>query len=175
MLTGMRSSLPLAFVLFTAAACKSGLPSEQGEHWGVESVPQRIVKHFTGYRSDMDGEFIDFQYRKKKDINLTLRRHFLNNDPGNPVEPYDQSFGTRRPPHSIAPDPIYYMGAESVFIGIAMMGLSGAFIPIPVDSLVATLFSGKQGYEEFGRGFTEGADAEAKGPPSVGKFRVKNR
>jgi len=130
-----------------------------------------MTKHFTGYRADKDGRFIDYQYAKKKDISRTLRRHFANNSAGSPVDPYDPSQTSRRPPHSIAPDPLYYFGAESLFMGVVTLGVSGAFIPIPVDSLIAT-FNG--GWGEFGRGFTQGADAEAKNPPGVSKFRVKN-
>jgi hypothetical protein len=166
----LRTAIVLALPLF--AACKSGLSSTQSDHWTVDSVPQRMTKHFFGYRPDRDGAFIDYQYQKKKDINRTLRRHFANNSADSPIEPNDPSQTSRRPPHSLAPDPVYYMGAESVFIGLAMLGMTGAFIPIPVDSLIAT-FDG--GWSEFGRGFTEGADAEAKSPPGVSKFKVKNR
>jgi len=171
MLTGtLRNALLLSLPLFVA--CKSGGPSTEGEHWMVDSVPQRMAKHFTGYRWDMDGRYIDFQYQKKMDISRTLRRHFLNNSPDSPFEADDRSQTSRRPPHSPAPDPLYYFGAESVFVGLITLGMSGAFIPVPLDSVGATIFGG---WDEFGRGFTEGADAEADFPPSVGKFKVKNR
>lgn len=155
-------------------ACKSGLPSSNGDHWAIDSVPQRMVKHFTGFRPDRDGKFIDYQYLKKKDISRTLRRHFGNNAPNSPISAEDASQTNRRPPHSLAPDPLYYMGAESIVIGFAMLGITGTFIPIPVDSVLAT-FTADDGWGEFGRGFSEGADAEAKVPPGASKFRVKNR
>jgi hypothetical protein len=169
-----RVTLLLATALL-AGSCRSGLPASSShwntDHWTIDSVPERMMQHFTGYRRDRDGEYVDFQYRKKKDINITLRRHFLGNSPEDPFEPYDPSLTQRRPPHSIAPDPLYYFHAEGVFIGLAMLGITGAFIPIPVDSLIATM---NGGWDEFGRGFTEGADAEAESPPGVSKFRVKN-
>src|SRR5262245_28224683 len=121
---------PLACA-FTAA-CKTGIYSAQGEHWSVESVPDRMVKHFTGYRADRDGSFVDYQYQKKKDINKTLRRHFANNSPDNPFEPDDPSQTARRPPHSVWPDPLYYFHAESLFTGAILLGMTGAFIPLPI-------------------------------------------
>jgi hypothetical protein len=169
----LRSALLLALPLFAGtAACKTGLVSEQGDHWTVDSVPRRMVKQFTGYRSDFHGEFVDYQYQKKKHISRTLRRHIANNSPENPFEAYDESLTSRRHPHSLSPDPLYYMHAESVFIGLGLLGITGSFIPIPVDSLVATMDGN---WDEFWRGFTDGGDIEAQVPPDVSDFRVKNR
>lgn len=163
--------LPLAATPFLGA-CQTGQPIESGHHWTVESLPDRMMKHFTGYRAEKDGSFRDFQYRKKKDINVTLRRHFANSSADNPFEANDASQTKRRPPHSLAPDPLYYFHAESVFMGLASLGLNGSFVPVPVESLLATVFGG---WSEFGRGFTQGADGNATNPPGVSKFRVKNR
>jgi len=171
----LRAVLLLALPLF--AACKTGVPSVEGEHWVVDSVPMRMVHRFTGYRPDLDGSYIDFQYRKKKSINNTLRRHFLNNSPDNPFEASDPSQTNRRHAHSIAPDPLYYMHAESLFIGMATLGIWGTFIPIPVDSLIGTVctgwFDGWDGFGEFVDGFV--AAGSAKSPPSPSSFRVRNR
>ncbi len=166
----LRAALLLALALPLFAACKTGVTSAQGEHWVVDSVPQRFVKRFTGYRPDLDGEFVDFQYRKKKHISLTLRRHLLLNSPDSPFEANDPSLTSRRRAHSLAPDPLYYMHAESVFIGLGLLGITGTFIPIPVDSLIATVDGN---WDEFGRGFVGGGSART--PPSVGSFKVKNR
>jgi len=167
----LRNALLLAVPLL-ASACNSGgvHPSVSASHWTIDSVPSRMVKHVTGYRSDMDGRYIEYQYQKKKDINLTLRRHFANNDPDNPFLADDPSRTSRRPPHSLAPDPLYYMHAESLFVGVVTLGLSGAFIPIPIDSLAATVDGG---WGEFWDGFT--GDTEAESPPPPSEFRVKNR
>jgi hypothetical protein len=165
-------ALALLAALPLCIACKSGLPSQQGAHWYIDSVPARMVKHFTGYRADRDGRFIEYQFEKKKSVNRTLRRHFAGNSANSPISPEDPSQTKRRPPHSLAPDPLYYMGAESLLIGVATLGMTGSFVPVPVDSLIATLYGG---WSEFGRGFTDGADAEAQSPPGVSKFRVKNR
>jgi len=174
MSTGIARLLPLLGLALVS--CQSGLPTATEQwntnHWSADSVPQRMVQHFTGYRRDLDGKYIDFQYRKKKDINLTLRRAFLGNSADNPFEPYDASLSERRPPHSLAPDPLYYFHAEGIVIGCVMLGITGGFIPIPVDSLIATF--GPGGWTEFKQGFTEGADAEPESPPQPSKFRVKN-
>lgn len=164
----LRAALLLALPLFTA--CKTGVTAEEGVHWGVESVPERMFKHFTGYRSDRDGEFIDYQYEKKKSINRTLRRSFIGNSTESPFEANDPSQTAPRRAHSLAPDPFYYMHLESMFIGAATAGISGTFVPIPLDSVMATAYGG---WGEFGRGFTGGGNAED--PPSVREFRVRNR
>ena len=130
------------------------------------------VHHRRAEFADKDGEFIDYQYQKKMAISRTLRRHFLNHSADSPFEAEDKTETSRRPPHSPAPDPLYYFGAESVFVGLATLGITGGFVPIPIESLTAT-FMGN--WDEFGRGFTEGADAEAQTPPTVGHFKVKNR
>ena len=170
----LRSSLLLALLACAplVTGCQTGQPIASGQHWTTESIPDRMMKHFTGYRTDKDGTFRDFQYRKKKDINVTLRRHFANNSADNPFEANDISQTKRRPPHSPAPDPLYYFHAESVFTGLAILGLSGAFIPIPLESIAATVDGG---WSEFGRGFTKGANGNAANPPGVSKFKVKNR
>jgi len=172
----------LRFALLAApllvAACRTSQPAPAGlsNHWSVDSVPERIAQHFTGYRRDRNGEYIDYQYEKKKHISLTLRRHFMNNDPDSPFEPEDPSRTGRRPDHSVLPDPIYYINAEGVATGIVLVGTSGAFVPIPVDSLIATTFGG---WGEFWDGitgtFTGGGEAEAEKPVGTSKFKVKNR
>jgi hypothetical protein len=170
------ASLLLSTLLL--AGCKTGLPATQGKHWTVDSLPERMVKRFTGYRPDLHGNFRDFQYRKKKHVNLTLRRHFLNNSPDNPFEANDPALTQPRPPHSIAPQWLpgtpyfpYYMHAEGLFIGLATLGIWGTFVPLPIESLYATFYGGGG---EFWRGFT-GGSSTATSPPGVSKFRVKNR
>jgi len=161
-----------------ASGCKSGLPTDQSDHWTIDSVPSRMAQHFTGYRRDRHGSFIDYQYSKKKDIDATLRKHFLNNSPDNPFEPDDPSRYGRRPPHSLLPDPFYYIHAEGIVMGFVTLGVTGVFIPIPVDSLTATIFGGKESWNEFAEGVGDtftGDEAEAQTPPGNSKFRVKNR
>lgn len=164
-------SLPLA-----ALACRT-TPGVPESHWNIESVPPRIARHFFGYQSEVDGPYRDFQWRKKKDINLTLRRHFLNNNPENPLEPADPSQTAVRPSYSVLPDPILYFHAESLFIGGLLAGWTGAFIPIPIDSVIATCSEG--GWDEFKEGARDTFRGDHRGkirepvPPS--KFKVRHR
>ena len=59
-------------------------------HWNIDSLDQRIIKQFTGYKGAVDGKYWT-EYRRKQVSarRLTLRRHFLNNNPYNPFEPED--------------------------------------------------------------------------------------
>jgi hypothetical protein len=157
--------------------CRSGHHGSYfGEHWGGGSLGGRITKHFTGYRHDLDETYIDHQYRKKKDINLTLRRHFANNNPDNPFQVDDPSRIQQRPPHSVLPDPIYYMHAESLAFGLVTLGWTGAFIPIPVDSLVATVDGGwGEMWDGVANTFTGDTGSKIESPPGTSKFEVKNR
>jgi len=170
------SAALLGGVLLAASSCRTGTVTPES-HWSVESVFPRVVKHFTGYRADIDGNYRDFQWRKKKDINLTLRRHFLNNNPYNPSQPFDPGLTELRGPHSLLPDAADYMHVESLIFGFAFTGISGAFIPIPVDSLIGTVTPG--GPSEFGEGvvdtFTGDWTGKLPDPPPPGKFEVHNR
>lgn len=67
-------------------------PQVQGSHWNIDSLDTRVVKQFTGYKGAVDGKYWS-EYRRKQIAarRLTLRRHFLNNNPYNPFEPEDPS------------------------------------------------------------------------------------
>jgi hypothetical protein len=171
---------PLLAATLLAGACQSGGPTTRNNAlWKPDSLKYRIGKRFFGYRPDVDGHYIDFQYQKKQDINLTLRRHFLNNNPHNPMEADDPSLTQRRPPHSLLPDVYDYLHVESLFTGVVTLAWSGAFLPIPIDSVMTTVFGGQPAWSEFGHGvagtFTGKGDAEAQTPPLPSEFRVKNR
>lgn len=157
-------------------ACKTGLPFTAGEHWTVDSVPDRMMKQFTGYRADRDGNYRDYQFGKKRHLDLTFRRHFFSNSPDDPFEADDPSTTRPRPTHSFLPDPLYYMGAESVVMGIALLGVTGTFVPIPLDSVLGTVLGG---VEEFDRGMVDTLNfdvpSQGKLPPGSESFRVKNK
>jgi hypothetical protein len=40
------------------------------------------------YREDRDGEFWAYQGRQMSSVGLTLQRHFLNENPDNPLQPH---------------------------------------------------------------------------------------
>jgi len=59
-------------------------------HWNIDSLDARIVKQFTGYKGPVEGSYWGDHRRKLiASRRLTLRRHFLNNNPYNPFEPED--------------------------------------------------------------------------------------
>ncbi|MEX1026083.1 MAG: hypothetical protein WD226_13495 [Planctomycetota bacterium] len=161
--------------LLSFGSCQSA-PSQEHVHWNLESVGQRMSYSFLGYREDIDGSWRDKQWEDKQNINRTLRRHFLNNNPENPFQAEDPNVGKPRPPHSILPSPLHYFHLESLAFGAGMSALTGAFIPIPVGSLLGTFEEG--GFKEFGDGIVQSLtfsyDNELPAPPPVEDFRIKN-
>ncbi len=155
--------------------CRSA-PGQEDNHWNIESIVPRVGYHFFGYREDIDGTYREHQWREKMDINLTLRRHFLNNNPENPFEASDPGRSGGRPPHSILPNPIYYFHLESVATGLAFAAATGTFLPIPIGSVLGTLEEG--GGEEFMEGITNTLSGSFGNtldePPTVEEFRVRN-
>jgi len=137
------------------AALVAGLSSCQSQaahardHWTGYSVGPSLSRAFLTYDPETDGNYRDFQWRKKKDIELTMRRHIFNHNPDNPFEPVDDSVYEPRPVHSPLPAPWRYIHVEGLVFGsIALAG--GAFIPVPVDSVIGTFEEG--GSEEFAQG-----------------------
>jgi len=124
------------------------------DHWTANSVGPSLSRHFLGYDAESDGNYTDFQWRKKKSIELTLRRHLFNENPDNPFEPYDPDVYAPRPVHSLLPAPQRYIHIEGLVFGAIAMSGGGAFIPVPIDSLIGTAEEG--GAEEFMSGVGEG-------------------
>ncbi|MAB78951.1 MAG: hypothetical protein CMJ89_06290 [Planctomycetes bacterium] len=169
-----RLRLLLGSVVLTAVGCQSSSP-ELDNHWNIESVGPRVFRHLTGYREDLDGDFPSFQYGQKKDINLTLRRHFLNNNPKNPMQADDPGFYASRRNQSLVPDLPNYIHVEGLVMGGTILALSGAFVPIPLESVLASILVGA----EFGAGFTDTWKGKwstyQPHVPTPAEFTVKNR
>src|SRR5258708_33962513 len=106
-----------------------------------------MSRAFLSYDPEKAGSYLDFQWRKKKDIEMTLRRHFFNHNPDNPFEAYDPTVYEPRPKHSLLPAPWRYIHVEGIVIGAATLALSPTFYPIPVDSIIGTFEEG--GGQEF--------------------------
>lgn len=136
-------------LLALGSSCQSAAP-DIDDHWNFRSVPPRMSRQILGYDAARDGLYREFQWRRKKQLNLTLRRHFLSDNPENPFQEYDPSLYEPRPVHSILPDPVMYIHLEGLLLGWALTGGGGAFVPIPLDSLIGTFEEG--GGEEFRRG-----------------------
>ncbi len=142
--------LALALALPMAVSCRSN-GQTLNDHWSQRSVAPRVSRFFLGYDAERDGDYRDFQWKRKQDINLTIRRHLLNHNPDNPHQPPDEGRYQPRPPHSILPNPINYIHVEGLLLGFALMG-AGGFFPLPIDSILGTLEPG--GTEEFTDGIS---------------------
>lgn len=147
----LRSVVAGAALLALSTGCQSSA-RDIDDHWNFASVPPRVGRHLLGYDAARDGSYRDFQWERKKDINLTLRRYFLNDNPENPFQEYDPSLYEGRPVHSILPNPIRYIHVEGLLLGWAITGGGGSFFPLPIDSLLGTFEPG--GGEEFRRGIS---------------------
>lgn len=168
-------SLALAAAAAGLGSCASE-PQAYDNHWNIGSLGPRLAYHGLSYNPVLADSYRDHQWQEKQDINLTLRRHFLNNNPENPFQPEDTSLNDPRPPHSVLPDPIGYFHLESIFFGVGFLALTGAFIPIPVGSVLGTLEEG--GGEEFSEGIRQTASGNFRGtladPAEPGEFRVRS-
>ena len=172
----LTTSLALAAASALLGACTS-TPETYDNHWNVGSLGPRIAYHTLSYRPVLSDTYRDHQWQEKQDINLTLRRHFLNNNPENPFQPEDTSLSDPRPPHSILPDPVQYFHLESIFVGLGFSALTGTFIPVPIGSLLGTLEEG--GGEEFMQGLEQTASGNFRGtleePAKPEEFRVRRQ
>ena len=170
----MTRSLRSLAGLFVAAALFSACRSNPGDptsHWNVDSMDERIVKRFTGYRGPIDGSYVRFQAEKKAHVNKTLRRHFLHNNPDNPFQVADPTLGDTPPAHGLLPNPIGWFGAEGVLLGGVAAAWSGSFIPVPLDSVFALMTP--DGRDEFARSLSLSDSGST--PPSPDTFEVKRR
>lgn len=142
-----RSLIASAAALLLACSCTSPGQSSNN-HWSNASTVPRATRFFTGYDSEKDGEYRDFAWKRKQDINLTLRRHFLHHNPDNPNHEDVKSRYAPRPNHSILPNFVEYIHLEGVLLGFA----AGVGI-FPLDSILGTLQPG--GFDEFVSGVQE--------------------
>ncbi len=173
MKTSLRFVLGAGLVLSSLlASCRSGAGNPDS-HWNIDSVDNRIVKQFTGYRGSIDGTYLEYQRQKKNDLNLTLKRHFLGVNPTNPFQTADSNLTSPNAPYGPLPDPVYWFGAESVFIGAATLAWTGTFLLLPLDSLFALGSEGGMG--QFASTFAGNWTGKTPTPPKTSTFKVKNR
>jgi hypothetical protein len=166
MKTFLRLTLGAALLGSLATGCQSTAGNPDSA-WNVDSVDNRIVRHFTGYRGSLDGRYLDYQREKKADITLTLRRHFLNSNPENPFQALDSSYASPKGPYGPLPNPFEWFHVETL-VYAAVTG-----IPIPVDSLLALTSDG--GGKEWATTFLGNWTASSQSPPSPSTFEVKNK
>lgn len=168
-----------AFALALTSACTT-TDTLYADHWNASSVVPRMTYAFTGYDYATDGPYIEKVWQDRHDINVTLRRHFLNDNPERPFrKEVDPSLYEERPPLSIWPNPANYFHATAIFVGGALSGYDAvaAFIPIPIDALWANI-KDDQGQSEFARGLAGDGEPASRhsrlGPPAVEDFQVKH-
>lgn len=148
----MKLLAPLAGLALFAGCASQGPYVNQ--HWSERSIGPRMSRAFLSYDADKDGKYVDFQWKKKQDINLTLSRHLFNHNPENPFQEPNAEFYSPRPKHSLLPNPVRYIHLEGLALG-AIVYAAGApmLIPLPLDSIIATFDEG--GTEEFVDGVGE--------------------
>lgn len=146
--------LPLLGVtsVLAATSCQSQAPYVN-DHWSARSVSPSMARHFLSYNPETDGNYRDFAWEKKRSINWTIRRHFFNHNPENPFQPYDAGSFAPRPQNSLVPHPENYIHYEGLAIGALLYAGGGAFVPLPVDSIIGTFEEG--GGDEFFDGINE--------------------
>ena len=153
-----RSLTVLLLAISVTAGCEAS-GADMNRHWSASSVPPRMQRFFLGYNADKDGPYQEFQWDRKMDIQVTMRRHLLNMNPGNPNHTAYAAQFEPRPNASPLPNPIPYVHLEGVILGLvgwaAGLGPFGSldWIPIPVDSLIGTM--GPGGWNEFGAGIAQ--------------------
>ncbi len=143
----MKRSLiaPVLALLLTASCQSTG--QDINNHWSARSIAPRSGRFLLGYNAEKDGTYRDFQWERKQDINLTLRRYFFHHNPDNPYQAEIEDYYQPRPNHSIAPNPINYIHLEGALLGFITLGVGGIYMPLPVDSFIGTLEPG--GMDEF--------------------------
>lgn len=143
-------------------------------HWRLEGLTPRVAYHLLSYDTNSGIPYRRHANQQREDINLTLRRHLLNNNPLNP----SQRKNAWQPPHrafSPLPNPIHFFHLSSVAFAGAMVGAGGPFFLFPLE-VVPVMFEDGGPEEMWG-----GVRATFRGeryedlPPEPKDFKVENR
>ncbi len=168
--------LGVSLSALVGTGCQSA-PGQAHNHWNASSASSRAAYNLLGYREGATSSYREHQWEEKRDIDLTLRRHFLNSNPFNPFQAEDASVVAPRDPHSLFPNPVAYFHLESVVTGTALLALSGAFIPLPIGSMIGTFEKG--GWAEMDAGavntFSGSFHRTLAMPTHPDDFKVHNR
>ena len=142
----MKRALLVAALAALAASCQS-TGQDINDHWNASSAAPRAARFFLGYDSEKDGEYRDFAWQRKQDINLTLRRHFMHHNPDNPNHVEWSGRYAARPKNSFGPNPVSFVHLEGLLLGFAATGAGGGFVILPIDSILGVFEEG--GVDEF--------------------------
>ncbi len=78
-----RSLLATALILLVGSGCQAPA-KDVNDHWTTKSVMPSISRYVLGYDAGRDGDIGDWFWDDRRANGLTLRRHFLNENPYNP-------------------------------------------------------------------------------------------
>jgi hypothetical protein len=156
----MKPQRPILLSTLTLAAALGlgACYTTPASHWDAEHAAESASYHFLGANGQTDETILQTTKQGSREITLTMRRHFFNDNPHNPLqehryEPYDRYI------------PIWHMPAYAVLdtAEIATDGLvhtgEGSFgaILMPWQLLAGT--SAKTSYKQ---------------PPPPSEFEIKN-
>ena len=151
--------LTLLSSLTLAALALGGCYTTPASHWDPESAPESASYHFFGANDSTPNTIVETTKQGSRSITLTMRRHFFNDNPNNPLQdhrydPYDRYIPIWHMPYYAVLDT-----AEMVTLGLVHTG-EGAFgaVLMPWQLLAGT--SSVSSYEE---------------PPRPSEFKVKNK
>jgi len=137
------ASLLATALLF--GACASSAP-EYDSHWNAGHVGKSAERVFTGYDAELDGSRYEYGRDNAEGIALTLRRHFMNDNPENPLQmrrgwgdpdnPYNMTAGIADAGYLVRDGAVmaWYTASEGVLMGVDLivglpLGLFGVGYP----------------------------------------------
>jgi hypothetical protein len=144
-------------------------------HWRFEGLTPRVAYHLLAYDTNSGKPYYEHANAQRSAINLTVRRHLLNNNPENPFQ-RKLAWIPGRKRFSPLPDPIHFLHLSSVAFASASLGAGGAFFLFPPDALIVLFEEG--GAEEMWDGIADtftGRLGEPEMPPDPSEFKVRNR
>ncbi|MFT5286085.1 MAG: hypothetical protein ACI8TQ_002253 [Planctomycetota bacterium] len=176
--TAKPSKRPLRFLaaavsLVFFASCHTTDPSYN--HWNMTGLAPRMAYHFLSYDTNKGIPYYEHAMEQRNSINMTLRRHLLNDNPENPFQRKNVWLPNRQR-FSPLPNPVNFFHLSSVAFGSALLGAGGGFILFPFEIIPVMLEDG--GPSEMWAGIKEtftGETALERGPAPVSEFKVKNR
>jgi hypothetical protein len=74
-----------ALAAFGLLASSCTTTAYENNHWHINHIAPRVSYHFFGYRPSVDGAYHEKLWSDIGDMGVTLRRHFINDNPDNPL------------------------------------------------------------------------------------------
>jgi hypothetical protein len=127
----MKTPLLLASA-FLFGACASSSP-DYASHWNAGHVGASAEHVFTGYDAELDGPRYTYSRKGAEGIALTIRRHFMNDNPENPLQmrrgwgdpdnPYNMTAGIADAGYLVRDGAVtaWYTASEGVLMGVDLI------------------------------------------------------